>query len=71
MSVVGCLFAVGLSAAAAAGLAGCSGPPLDPNNGAALDSAYGIPPGTYPKSVMQPDGLFINGLLPLPPNSGS
>ncbi len=59
------------AALALAGLAACSSPPLDPNNGAALDAAYGIPPGTYPKSVMRPDGLLINGLLPLPPNTGS
>lgn len=59
-----------ISAIALAGLAGCAGPPLN-GNGAALDAAYGIPPGTYPSEVMQPNGLLINGLLPLPPNTGS
>lgn len=50
-------------------LVSCTTPPG--TNGVAVDAAYGIPPGTVPAAQMRPDGLMINGLLPLPPNSGS
>ena len=56
--------------AAAAVLAACTTTPPG-ENGAAVDAAYGIPPGAVPPYQLRPDGLLINGLLPLPPNSGS
>jgi hypothetical protein len=56
-------------AAMTAILGACSGPVR--GDAATVDSAYGIPPNTVPQEEMRPDGLMINGLLPLPPNSGS
>jgi hypothetical protein len=70
MSVGRYLFGVGVAAAVTVGLAACSTAPLD-NNGAARDAAYGIPPGSVQPDEMRPDGLLNNGLLPLPPNTGS
>jgi hypothetical protein len=48
----------------------CSAPPPS-SSGEAVDKAYGIPPGSAPPDLLRPDGLLDNGLLPLPPNSGS
>ena len=59
--------AVGL---AISGLAGCA-PPPPVSGAAAIDGAYGIPPGTVPASLVRPDGLMINGLLPPNPNDAS
>jgi hypothetical protein len=56
--------------AAVLALAACSAPPPG-TDGAAVDAAYGIPPGSVPPNMLRPDGLLINGLLPEPPNSGS
>ncbi len=52
-------------------IAGCATrpPPADP--AAALDSRYGIPPGSVPASVQRPDSMLNNGLLPAQPYDGS
>jgi hypothetical protein len=70
MTLIGCLFGAGIAATLTLGVAACSTPP--PGTSAAdVDAAYGIPPGTVPANELRPDGLLLNGLLPLPPNSGS
>lgn len=53
-------------AAAALALAACSS--ASPQND---DAAYGIPPGIVAPSLMRPDGLMINGLLPPQPGDMS
>ena len=64
------LVGAGLVVASALGLSACYTPPPG-TSGDAVDAAYGIPPNTMPKEDMRNDGTMINGLLPLPPNSGS
>ncbi len=70
MTRIARLLGVGVAASVVVALAGCSAPPPG-TSGDAVDAAYGIPPNSVPSEVMRPDGLMINGLLPLPPNSGS
>ena len=54
-----------LAATAAAVVACSSGPPDNP------DAAYGIPHNIVAPSLLRPDGLMINGLLPPQPYSSS
>jgi hypothetical protein len=56
--------------AATLALADCSRAPLN-GNGAAVDAAYGIPPSSVRPYLLRPDGLLINGLLPLQPGDTS
>jgi hypothetical protein len=60
------LAGVGVAAMTTLGLAACtSGPP--PTDAIGIDSQYGIPAGSVPSYLLQPDGVMTNGLLPAQP----
>jgi hypothetical protein len=60
------LVGVAIAATTTLALAACTSSPPG-SNPIAIDEQYGIPPGSVPSSMLRPDGLMTNGLLPAQP----
>jgi uncharacterized lipoprotein len=60
------LVGVAIAASTAIALAACNTTP-PPQNAVEIDEEYGIPAGSVPPSMLEPNGVMTNGLLPAQP----